>query len=143
MATAASVKLLRAKSYTVRGYHFAKTGATKIITKPGDIAYFKNNSAFQVKYVGPDGKPLRPGAAPQAESPRAAPHNEGSEDGSEDDTPDEGEEAQAVLPWRVGMKKAELVAAANSRNIAVTEDDRVPDIIQLLKEWDEQNKAKP
>jgi hypothetical protein len=37
------------------------------------------------------------------------------------------------------MKKADLLAAAESRGIAVTPEDKVSEIVQLLREWDDEN----
>lgn len=107
-------------SYTVRGYKFKKA-ETKILTNEGDIAYFKASSSFMVKDLVTS-QPTE--SKPQAKAGKS----DGGDGGNGDNGP---------LPWKVGMKKTDLIAAAESRGIAVTADDKVPEIIQLLKEHDD------
>jgi hypothetical protein len=123
MAQAANVRLVVGSSYRARGYEFNKKGDTKMITNAGDIAYFAACSSFKVSMI--KAKPAVAAAASPARAPAAAPE------------PAEAK-PEGPLPWKVGMKKKELIASAESRGIAVSENDKLPEIIQLLKEWDEQ-----
>lgn len=127
----ASVKLIIGASFSGRGPKFKKN-ETKIITKDSDIAYYKGNSRFRVKMMKEAPAPVAP--------PRAAPKPQeaektGNEDGEDGDG--DGDSDDGPLPWTKNMKKADLIVAAESRDIAVTSDDKVAEIVQLLTEHDE------
>lgn len=124
----ASVRLLKGASFNGRGYTFKTNGETKLITNDGDIAYFKGNQRFKVT----DLKGAAPAAPARKSKPPAPPQP--STNTSDDDAGGGG-----PLPWKGNMKKVDLIAAAESRDIAVTEDDKVADIVQLLREWDDEN----
>ena len=119
----ANVRLLQGSSFDGGGHSFKHNGETKIITNAADIAYFKGNARFKVT-------DMKPAAAPAASSAKKAPPQSPSQ------TSAEGGDG-GPLPWKGNMKKVDLVAAAMSRDIAVTEDDKVADIVQLLREWDD------
>lgn len=119
----ATVKLMSGSSFSGCGHRF-KRGETKVITSASDIAYFKANSRFRVKIVK--------GVAP----PKTEPESKPPPAAEPEDNVDGGD---GPLPWTKAMKKAELLDAANSRDIAVTPEDRVADIVQLLTEWDEEH----
>jgi hypothetical protein len=123
----ASVKLMRGSSYNGRGYRFGKS-ETKIISDDADIAYFKGNSRFRVTMM--EGAPTPTPAKSKAEVKAPA----GTE--PEDNSADGGD---GPLPWTKAMKKADLLAAAENRGIAVTPEDKVATIVQLLTEWDEEH----
>lgn len=126
----ASVKLIEGSSYSGRGYRFGKV-ETKIISNDADIAYFRGNSRFRVKDM-PDTKPAPPkkGKADAKAKAESAPAGDTGGETGEDD---------GLLPWRKDMKKAQLIEAAESRDIAVTPDDTVATIVQMLTEWDEEH----
>lgn len=132
----ASISLKEGLTYEGRGLKMKK-GETKYLTKKADIAYFQRQSRFKVVIIGDDNKPV-PRPAPPAPSAVVEPDDgegEGTEEGDDDDD-DDGEDS-GPLPWRVGMKKAELIAAAESRGMAVTTSDTNPEILKMLKEHDE------
>lgn len=120
----ATVKLMKGCSFDGHGHKFKTNGETKIITTDSDIAYFKANPRFLVKLMKPAAAPARSAARAPAASSNKNPA-EGGDGGP--------------LPWKGNQKKVDLIAAAESRDIAVTEDDKVADIVQLLREWDDEN----
>ena len=138
----ANVRLMKGRSYRGRGYTFTHNGEIRTLTNAADILFFENNSRFQVKRMegtvasaSPEAK-KPPAKKPPAKKPEP---EDGEDEGEADGGEDTEGEAQGPLPWKQGQKKALLIAAAESRGIAVTADDTAAAIVQLLKEWDEDN----
>jgi len=137
----ARVQFRTGTTFDGRGHKF-KQGQTKVLSNKADIAYFQNQPAFKVTIlskappVSAKEDPEKPSAPPRA----AATPMEGEDDSSSDESGDgdeSGTDGDGLLEWRPNMRKAELLAAAESRGMAVTEDDRNADIIQMLREFDE------
>lgn len=146
MATiTARVQLRGAESFDGHGHKF-KRNQVKVLSNPADIRYFQMQPAFKVTILG-KAAPAKPttsappapaGAAGEGGQGDDAP--EGEDGGSEAETGEgdsEDGEPSGPLPWKPGMRKAELLAAAESRGIAVTEDDNKATIVQMLREHDE------
>lgn len=113
-----NVRLVKGSSFSGHGYVFNVKLRSRLITNESDIGYFQRNPRFKVTAVKASARieaaPLRPNpVAPSTDAP------------------------PKVLPWKGNNKKSVLIAAAISRDIAVTEDDKVAEIVQLLREWDE------
>jgi len=130
----ARVQLRTGTTFDGRGHKFKK-GQVKILSNAADITYFQNQPAFKVSILSK----APPVAATTPEKRSAPPRDSSPPLGNEDATADEGsgESDEGPLEWKPSMRKAELLAAAASRGMAVTEDDRNADIIQMLREYDE------
>ena len=126
----AIVRLIKGSSFNGHGYSFPTKNVTRVITNPADIQFFERNQRFKVVFTKPakgSKKPTPVAAAPPPPSTSPASNEEGEE------------EKQEPLPWRSNSKKADLLAAALSRNIAATSDDKAAVLVQLLKDHDDGN----
>jgi hypothetical protein len=133
----ARVQLRDCATFQGHGHKF-KRGQVKVLSNADDIAYFQRQSVFRVTIL--ETAPAAPSTsapASQPPPPSAKPAVKTTDDGGGNEGSGETSQGSGVLPWKASMKKADLLAAAHSRGMAVTEDDRNADIIQMLREYDE------
>lgn len=114
----ATVKLIGSESYDVRGYKFTK-GQTRIITNDDDIKLFRYNPLFKTTVEQNEVVVAQQITKPSAKESVA---NETTDNGPP--------------PWKRNMSKVQLLKAAEARGIAVTSEDKVAVIVQMLTEHD-------
>lgn len=143
----ARVQLIGSESFAAPRRPSFKKGQVRYLTNAADIKYFQAQSGFRVetmdveqakrtavrdsKHFGkvefqtPPPPESKPAPAP-ASAPASAPAG---------DAPPE------LPPWNTGMSVKKLLKAAKARNIAVSDDDKKADLIELLRMYDEDNKS--
>lgn len=117
----ASVKLTGCASWEGRARKFSRRGDTKILTDTADIAFFKSNGNFIVKDLA-DAPKAKAKAKPAVPNPPPP-----SGDGKAEDGP---------TPWKKNSNKATLIAACESRDIAVTDEETNGSLVALLEDWE-------
>ena len=120
----ARITLLHAVSHESRHGKFPRKGAFIDTTDAGKIAYFLRQSEFSVSMLAePKAK------KPAVEAPVAV----------ADAQPAKSEVAAPERrPWNAKMSKAELLAEAKRRRLAVADEDTVKDLIEILTGDDEE-----
>lgn len=112
----ARITLLHAVSHDSRFGKFARKGQFVDTTDAGKIAYYQRQSEFSVSITA---EPRAPKRAPESVPVAVA-----------------AEPAIERRPWNDKMNKADLLAEAKRRGIAVVDEDTKAAIVEMLTEDD-------